>query len=92
MNVDWEQPTCRYLHLPRQIMWMSVTEWYILIIVYFIGLKIHVIAWGLIPIAPFVIFPKTRKLPRGFMTHFFLLLGLKSLYGYPPPTCGRFSE
>lgn len=89
---NWDVPLCRYLHLPLQVLWYSVEEWFLLGGIYFAGLMADAIIWLLIPAVLYAGIPALRKKHRSYFKHTQLLLGIKELKGYPPPTSGRFCE
>jgi len=89
---SWDMPLCRYLHKPLQVLWFSVEEWYLLIMIYVGGLVTDPIIWILVIPAIFMAIPAMRKKQRSHYKHLLLVAGFKELTGYPPPISGRFYE
>ena len=49
----WDQPLCRYMHRPIQVLWFNIEEWYLLAMLYFVGLMSSAAIW--IAIVPTVL-------------------------------------
>jgi len=86
-----EQLPC-YLHLPLQVLWFDSSEITMIAMFYIAGVLFGGIAWLLLVVGPILIIPYKRQQPRGFLAHFFYMIGWSRFCGYPTHTLSNFTE